>query len=271
MTKKIGNIAVTALSNGAHFNYMQSTLKRANASEAVKTKAAGEISKLQAAFEVEDANLKLMTKSEMTKLIEKNDAIRDSCYSGFKSVVKGFLALPECDIQAAAEKLWNHIESYKIVTTDQLDKETGMLQNFIDDLEKKYATQVTTLGLTPLVENMKEANNQVLTLMDNRTTESSTKTVGAMKAARAATDAAYRTLVEKVNALAIVEGDTEYASFIDEMNAQITHYKREALGQTTSSSSSTGGDTTTEDDAPVVDGGGTTDEGGSEDDVPDLM
>ena len=274
MTKKIGGITLTALSNGAHFIFMQVTLKRASESEAVKTKAASEISKLQAAFEVEDANLKLMTKSELTKLIEKNDAIRDSCYIGYKGVVRGFLALPESDMLTAAEKLWNHIESYKIRTNDQLDKETGMIVNFIDDLEKKYAAEVTTLGLTPLVANMKTANEQVLTLMTDRDTANSTRTVGAMKAARAATDVAYRALVEKVNALALVEGDTAYASFIDEMNTQIIRYKREALNQSASSTTSTGGTTTTtEDDAPVVDDGGGTDEGGSgsEDDVPEVM
>ena len=76
---------------------------------------------------------------------------------------------------------------------------------------------------------MKEANNRVFELVTRRDTENSTKTVGAVKAARAVTDNAYRMLVKKVNAHALIEGDAAYASFIDEMNAQIARYKREAL------------------------------------------
>ena len=276
MAKKISNIAVTALSNGAHYNFMRMTLDRAGESEAVKNKAASEISALQAAFDIEDERLKTMTKSELTELISENDARRDNDYYGIKNLVNRFLSFQADNVKAAAKKLWRLIESYQINPDDQLDKETGMIANFIDDLEKKFATEVETLGLNLLVNDMKEANEQVYALMRSRDTAKSTKVAGAMKAARAATDTAYRTFVEKVNALAVVEGDTAYASFIDEMNTQIIRYKREALNQSVSSSTTTtdGSTTTTEDDAPVVDDGGGTDEGGgtvSEDDIPEVM
>ena len=57
-----------------------------------------------------------------------------------------------------------------------------------------------------------------------------------MKTARAATDEAYRDLVKMVNAYALVEGDAAYAGFIDYLNAEIVHYKREVLNQKASSS-----------------------------------
>ena len=81
------------------------------------------------------------------------------------------------------------------------------------------------------------------------------------------TDKAYRALIQKVNALAVIEGDTAYAAFIDGMNSQIVRFKREALNQSASSTTTTDTttDTTTEDDAPVVDGGV------SEDDIPEVM
>ena len=56
-------------------------------------------------------------------------------------------------------------------------------------------------------------------------------TVGAMQNARTATDDAYRSLVRMVNALAMVYGEDDYTPFIDYVNAEILHYKREVIGQ----------------------------------------
>ncbi len=43
-----------------------------------------------------------------------------------------------------------------------------------------------------------------------------------------------------VNALALVFGEKDYAPFIDYVNTEITHYKREVLGQKSSAPSTSG-------------------------------
>ena len=105
--------------------------------------------------------------------------------------------------------------------------------NFISDLEDKYATQVAKLGLTAFVTNLKEANERVRTLTLQRTNEKIGITVGALKTARTASDDAYRALVKMVNALALVFGEKDYTAFIDYVNTEVTHYKREVIGQKT--------------------------------------
>lgn len=89
--------------------------------------------------------------------------------------------MPIADMAQAAKVLAQHIKDYKINTVDQLDKETGLLVNFITDLEDKYTAQVTKLGLTAFVTNMKEANERVRTLTLQRTNEKISITVGALK------------------------------------------------------------------------------------------
>lgn len=74
--------------------------------------------------------------------------------------------------------------------------------NFIFDLEDKYAAQVEKLGLT----------------------------VGALKTARTASDDAYRVLTKMVNAPALVLAKKDYTAFIDYVNTEVTHYKREVIG-----------------------------------------
>lgn len=134
--------------------------------------------------------------------------------------------------------------------------------NFITDLENKYSAQVAKLGLTAFVTNMKEANERVRTLTLQRTNEKMGVSVGALKTARTASDNAYRALVKMVNALALVFGEKDYAPFIDYVNTEITHYKREVLGQK-SSASSTSGSSSADSGSSTPSGSSSSDSGSS--------
>ena len=229
--KEIYDINIQRMNNGAHFTFVSNILARAEADTAVKGKASELVSNLKAAVAAEDEALKISQKSLLTDEIAKADNDRDALYDGYKKAVEAFLAMPIADMAQAAKVLAQHIKDYKINTADQLDKETGLLVNFITDLEDKYTAQVTKLGLTAFVTNMKEANERVRTLTLQRTNEKMGVTVGALKAARTASDTAYRALVKMVNALALVLGEKDYTAFIDYVNTEVTHYKREVIGQ----------------------------------------
>ena len=229
--KEIQDISLPRMNNGAHFTFVSNILARAEADSKVKAKATNLVTALKEAVEAEDEALKISQKSLLTDEIAKADNDRDALYAGYKKAVEGFLAIPMADMAQAAKELAQHIKDYRISTTDQLDKETGLLVNFIADLETKYATQVATLSLTAFVTNMKEANERVRTLTLQRTEDRMTQPVGAMKAARAASDEAYRQLVKMVNALALVFGEADYAAFIEYVNTEIVHFKREVLNQ----------------------------------------
>lgn len=260
--KEIGTIALGRMNNGAHFLYVSNVLARAEADTKVSEKAAAQVSALQAAVAQEDRDLKLSQKSLLTDDIAQADSDRDQLYSGYKQAVKGFLDLPVENLAQAAKVLNQHIIDYAIDPREQLDKETGMLVNFLADLEGKYAEQVSALSLTPFVTALKEANERVRTFTADRTEERMTQTVGALKASRKASDEAYRALVKWVNALALIEGETEYADFIDYVNTEITHYKREVIGQkskapdTSAGQGGASGDSDNDDDKPGQPGGG---------------
>ena len=238
--KEIYDINIQRMNNGAHFTFVSNILARAEADTAVKGKATDQVNNLKAAVSAEDEALKISQKSLLTDDIAKADNDRDALYAGYKKAVEAFLAMPIADMAQAAKVLAQHIKDYKINTADQLDKETGLLVNFISDLEDKYAAQVAKLGLTAFVTNMKEANKRVRTLTLQRTNEKMGVTVGALKAARTASDDAYRALVKMVNALALVFGEKDYTAFIDYVNTEVTHYKREVIGQKSSAPSISG-------------------------------
>ena len=267
MAKAIASISLGRLNNGAHFEYVSMVLTSLQSQTAVKQKVADLAAAFASAVEAEDAVLKVSTKSLITDDLSQADQDRDTFYAGYKKAVEGFLHMPIADMAQAAKVLNQHIKDYRINTQAQIDKETGLLANFIADLEGKYAAQVTTLGLSVFVTHMKEANERVRTLIRQRVNERMGITIGALRTARTATDAAYHNLVQMVNALALVNGDADYAAFIDYVNAEITRYKREVLNQKasaadTSADSSTSTDTDAS-DADNTGSGGSSDTGGS--------
>lgn len=262
--KEIYDINIQRMNNGAHFTFVSNILARAEADTAVKGKASELVSNFKAAVAAEDEALKISQKSLLTDEIAKADSDRDALYAGYKKAVEGFLAMPIADMAQAAKILSQHIKDYKINTADQLDKETGLLVNFISDLEDKYAAQVAKLGLTAFVTNLKEANERVRTLTLQRTNEKIGITVGALKTARTASDDAYRALVKMVNALALVFGEKDYTAFIDYVNTEVTHYKREVIGQKAKTPSTSGSSSvTTPDNGNKPSSGGSSSGSGS--------
>lgn len=239
--KEISTISLERMNNGAHFLYVSNILARAEADTKVKTKAAAQVAALKAAVAQEDEDLKISQKSLLTDDIVKADAERDALYSGYKKAVAGFLNLPIEAMAQAAKVLNQHLKDYAIDPKMQLDRETGLLINLITDLEGKYKSEVEALSLAPFVTNLKAANERVRTLTASRTDEKMGITVGALKASRKASDDAYRMLVKMVNALALVEGETDYVPFIDYVNTEIVHYKREVIGQKAAAATTTDG------------------------------
>ena len=261
--KEIYDINIQRMNNGAHFTFVSNILARAEADTAVKGKASELVSNFKVAVAAEDEALKISQKSLLTDDITKADSDRDALYAGYKKAVEAFLAMPIADMAQAAKVLAQHIKDYKINTAGQLDKETGLLVNFITDLEDKYSAQVAKLGLTAFVINLKEANERVRMLTLQRTNEKMGVTVGALKAARTSSDDAYRALVKMVNALALVYGEKDYTAFIDYVNTEVTHYKREVIGQKAKAPSTSGSSAVDSGSSSIPSGGGSSSGTGS--------
>ena len=133
----------------------------------------------------------------------------------------------------AAKALNQHLTDYQIDIKMSLSRQTGLMSNFIEDLESTYSEQLESLGLTPFVTMMKNGNEKVKAGLQSRDNERAGQTKAAMLSARADTDAAYQTIVDKINALYLVDttNTNEYVTTIDEINAQIKHYKEQELSK----------------------------------------
>ena len=229
MTKEIQTFYIGGMNNAAHFLFVSNMAGRAEKDTAVSEKCKAQVAALREAVTAEDENLQISAKSLTTDKIAAADRLRDQLYAGYKKAVAGYVNFPVESLADAAKVLNQHIKDYKIDVQAQLDKETGLLVNFIQDLEGKYKAQVEALSLGAFVEKLKAANEEVRSLTGQRTDERSAKTAGALKAARAVSDEAYKMLVLHVNAHALIEGKEAYAAFIDCANTKIAHFKQEVL------------------------------------------
>ena len=227
--KQIEPIKLGIMSNGSHFLFITDTVGLATADAKVKTKVTAELTALQTALKAEDDALALSKANLLSKEIKAIDAERDKHYKALRKAIKFFLSHPDAELVKAAARLEQLLKDYNINPAMQLDRETGLLLNLISDLETKSAADVTALALTPVVQAMKQANDKLREVTRARANDRAVQIVGQLKQAQHASDEAYRTLVQKVNALAVVEGEADYADFISKMNEQVKHYKQEVL------------------------------------------
>lgn len=227
--KHIEPISLEHMSNGSHFLFITDTVGLATADAKVKTKVTVELTALQTALKAEDDALALSKANLLSKEIKAIDAERDKHYKALRKAITFFLNHPDAELVKAAARLEQLLKDYNINPAMQLDRETGLLLNLISDLETKSAADVTALALTPVVQAMKQANDKLREVTRARANDRAVQIVGQLKQAQHASDEAYRTLIQKVNALAVVEGEADYADFISKMNEQVKHYKQEVL------------------------------------------
>ena len=282
--KQVSIFARENMPNGSHYSFDQSVINRFKNDGKISQKAQLRplFSLYEQAFLVEEEKFKLSQKSEFTDTLNELDTARDDAYMGLKGIVEGYAKVPDAGMKAASKALGQLITDYRIDVRVQRDQESGLLSNFIADLQGKCAPHVQTLRLEEVVQVMKTANDNYIAVRENRTEERMLKEKNALENARKATDAAYRNFIAMVNALALVEGDADYADFIDYMNTLISEYKAEVLNQKPTSTTPTTPDPdnsgTTEPETPGTggdDNGGTTptpdptpdpDTGGEDDD-----
>ena len=227
----IQKVDLVGMNNGAHYEFMKVVNDRFAAETTLSTNASAKkaMEALAAALKEEDRCLVISRRNLITDDIRAADKTRDDIFRSLRKAINGFTDAPVADVAKAGKVLKQCVADYAINPAMQLDRETGLLHNFIADLETKHATEVAKLGLTLYVAPLKEANAKVEQFIVDRTTAQSAIAAGELRAARLATDAAYRHLVKFVNALAMVSGTTDYDALAKFLNEHIDRYKHEVL------------------------------------------
>ena len=228
---EVKSIDLKSVSNGAHFVFIESICKRLDSeTELLKNeyfKKAADA--LKAAFNEENRYFALSKKSASTDEILAADADRDTLYSAYYRAVKSFLRVSTPDLHTAAKTLWQSLVDYGIKPSMQLERETGAIQNLLEDCEQKYSAEVAKLGLQTVLASLKTANAKVSELLYSRTTEQSKQVAGALRKARQQSDEAFKQVRKVANAMATLGSAEALKPFADFVNQLIKRYEDEVL------------------------------------------
>lgn len=264
---KIPNFQKTKLRYGAHFAVMSAFDERA----APLCEQEPLLSTWYAAFKSAlthlDTAVKIARSSDYSKQIMKEDTKRDRLYSNGKMTAEMWSELGIEPQATAARAVLHEINIYKIDTKAQYDQQTGLMINFLQPFESAaMQTHLTTLGLTAVFTQMKAANEEVRRLLALRGNERAENAAYDLKSARQATDEAYENLVERINAIALINPSESWNTFIAQWSAEIARIKQQILSQSTPTGDDEGGTTPSGGDegGDETPAGGTTDTGGGD-------
>ena len=230
---EIGTVDTTHLSNAEHYEFINDVLMRLETETALIANPAVKAAKERFANAHKEENrcLILSQRSQLTEDIKNADTERDTLYFSYRLAVRSALHHPDPDKAKAAKRLAGHLKDFRsLKPAMQLEGETALLINFIEDCEGPLLPEVQTLGLKSHIDALKVANEKVKTLTHERT-DNSAKVYGELRFARRESDAAYLWLVKVVNAVSYI-GTTSTVNpipFIDYVNKLIRRYKDQIL------------------------------------------
>ena len=181
----------------------------------------------QNALQAYDDSLVKLTKSALTAEMGAADKKRDAMQSAILDQIRTFANHFDIDKQTAAKRLIPLADKYKGTIYLSFNDQTGMTENLIQAAESDaMKADFAILGLTAWVDELKKANAECAALSDARRIESGQRnTPQKSTETRPAFDAAYEALVEALNALALVNGDSKYLELFTWWNAMIDEFR----------------------------------------------
>lgn len=225
--KKIKTISLTSLRVEEDFGFQKLVLAETEnlPSEETPSVQTAVVTAFATAFNAFDAALKASATNPATATATDADTARDQSWRAANAYVKAMCSHPTPDIAAQASEAKSLFDKYGDPTSLAQTEESGVLHNLLQDLEAFDSAKRTSLALDVWITDLQAKEDAFLAAAAQRTEADAARQVGIVKETRTASDAAYRSLVDTVNALAMINGDAEYAMFIDHVNAVIDRQK----------------------------------------------
>ena len=203
------------------------------------------------AFNNFDTALKASAVNPATASATDADTARDQSWRAANAYVKAMCSHPTAEVSANALETKALFDKYGDPTSLAQTEESGILHNLLQDLNALSEEKRAVLNLDIWIADLQAKEDAFLAAAAQRTEADAARQVGIVKETRTAAEAAYRSLVDTVNALAIIEGDGDYATFIDHTNAMIDRQKAILKARATNNAKKEEEDPE-EEDRPVV-------------------
>lgn len=229
LPQQIETISIARAANAAHYEYLATVRKRTEEIRLENELWQRAVEELRAAFEKEDAAFKQYRASDHTAALQQADEERDRLYASLRDTVKAYAKFPIAETAQHAEPLLKVIKNYKISTRENYMKESGLIDNMLQDL-LQYERELNRLGLLIVANQLKAKNDEVRQLLANRNDERSEQVLGELKASRAVSDEAYAAVVFYTNAYFALNPDRrEAADLVKRMSEDLDYFRKHAM------------------------------------------
>jgi hypothetical protein len=225
--KRITKIKNYLMPNDLHLQFFTAFLAMVTRYDLIIRKLGILLDTLRTCVEKEEISYKVIRKSDLSELKAESDRRRDDIVAGIKNLLKSLLYHFDENVRKAVRRLKILFDTYDKPTPIinlPYDAETAAINNMIQELEGKYADDVEIAGLTSWLKELAIRNKVFEQLAADHNIELSEKTPFRPKDTRQETDQAYKIIVTALDGLVALEGETEYAPFLSELNTLIKHY-----------------------------------------------
>lgn len=155
-----------------------------------------------------DTAYKQSTKSFLTETIATKDTARDKTTKVIEWVARYWMELPDETDAVRGRRIYQPFKDFEYRRDEALLAQNGKWQNIAQVFAvEPQATDLTTMGLAPLVAKANTLTQEIAALMVQRQTEGASYQVGEMKAARTENEALFQELMQYINALLVVSPD----------------------------------------------------------------
>lgn len=224
--KQIGTIAKTNLSNSAHMSMNTEIYDRILHA----TVEALSLEKLAPGYKEcidrEGECVNRITKSATTEQLVDKDRERDTTIQFIFSMTASYKVCPDGTLQAHAKKLDAVLGAYSGIYSKSFTEETALIDGLLRDMENTaLKASAKALNLDTYFVQLQTQNEEYKALDASRTDEYSARIKTDTSKARKATDETLELIVQRINALAVLEPSEAINSFIDTVNQIFRKYK----------------------------------------------
>lgn len=153
------------------------------------------------------------------------DAAVDATVIGLRAHLQALLVYPRDDIREAARTIWNAIEPYGSPVRLPYNEEYAIVGRMLDTLEAVDPGLLSQTLMDAWVIALREHYDAFMALRKDFHNERAELPVGRIKATRQTLSDAWKTLVNYINGLAMVQPTAELNALIDVLNAIIQSKK----------------------------------------------
>jgi hypothetical protein len=173
----------------------------------------------------ESLAIQVIQKSATSDLIADKDIERDNIYRGLADAVKSYLNHFAEDKQTAAKRLAILLDQYGNLTMKPYNEETAAIHKLAEEARTAYKDDFALLNLHDWIDELEIKNLDFERLMKKRYSEEADKTDLRMKNVRMHVDISIRKIIDRINAILLINGPTGYENFVNEVNARFSKYQ----------------------------------------------